>query len=92
MNLELEFPLLNALGLRGVMFFDAGNAFDRDEPYTARLDLFSEPDENALRTAVGFGFRWRSPIGPLRFEWGYPLVPRPGERRSVFEFSIANSF
>ncbi len=91
-NLELEFPLLNALGLRGVMFFDAGNAFDRDEPYTARLDLFSEPDENALRTAVGFGFRWRSPIGPLRFEWGYPLVPRPGERRSVFEFSIANSF
>lgn len=91
-NVELEFPLLNALGLRGVFFFDAGNAFDRDEPYTARLDLFADPDENALRTAVGFGFRWRSPIGPLRFEWGYPLVPRPGERRTVFEFSIANSF
>lgn len=92
MNVELEFPLVQMLGLRGVVFFDAGNAFDATEPFTLAMDLWDGPDGNVLRTAVGWGFRWRSPIGPLRFEWGYPLVRDQGERRAVFEFSIQNSF
>lgn len=96
LNLELEYPLVTALGLRGVFFLDAGNAFDRDQPYTLRLDVFDGPDGNVLRTSAGFGIRWRSPIGPLRFEWGYPLArDRTGddaEDRRVFEFSISNAF
>jgi len=92
LNIELEYPILAPLGITGVFFFDAGNAFDRDVPYTLRLDLFGGDVESSLRTAVGFGFRWRSPIGPLRFEWGYPLMRQEGERRSVFEFSIQNAF
>jgi outer membrane protein insertion porin family len=91
-NVELEFPLVQVLGLRGVVFFDAGNAFEADEPYTLNLDLWKGTEGNVLRTALGWGFRWRSPIGPLRFEWGYPLVRAPGERRVVFEFSIQNAF
>jgi outer membrane protein insertion porin family len=91
-NAELEFPLVNAVGIRGVVFADAGNSLARDSPFTLRFDAFNPSAENVLRTAVGFGFRWRSPIGPLRFEWGYPLAPRANERRSVFEFSIQNSF
>ena len=31
------------------------------------------PTFTNLRYSVGFGFRWFSPIGPLRFEWGIPL-------------------
>jgi len=96
LNLELEYPLVTALGLRGVFFIDAGNAFDRDQPYTLRLDVLDGPDGNVLRTSAGFGIRWRSPIGPLRFEWGYPLArDRTGddaEDRRVFEFSISNAF
>jgi len=92
-NFEIEFPILTALGLRGVLFADAGNAFAEDEPLTLDLDVFhpNRPDYNGvLRTAVGFGFRWFSPIGPLRFEWGFPLAPLPYEENYVFEFSIGN--
>ncbi|MCK5796251.1 MAG: BamA/TamA family outer membrane protein, partial [Deltaproteobacteria bacterium] len=40
----------------------------------------------------GFGIRWFSPIGPLRFEWGLPFSPNPGEDPIVFEFTIGNFF
>lgn len=75
---EVEFPIFMPVGIRGVVFFDAGNAFDDDEQVNP-LDL---------RTAVGFGIRWWSPIGPLRFEWGFPLRPKEGEPPMVFEFNI----
>ncbi len=81
-NAELEIPIFAEVGIRGVVFFDAGNAWDIDE------DL--NPLE--MRAAVGFGFRWQSPVGPLRFEWGIPLDPKEGEDPIVFEFTIGNSF
>jgi outer membrane protein insertion porin family len=45
-----------------------------------------------LRTSWGFGVRWFSPLGPLRFEWGFPFAPLPFEETSVFEFTIGNFF
>lgn len=92
-NVELEFPIFEKVGIKGVLFFDAGNAFDDDETFTLRSDLMGvRRDRAMLRTAWGFGFRWFSPIGPLRFEWGLPLVRQPGEERIVFEFTIGNFF
>jgi outer membrane protein insertion porin family len=75
---ELIFPLIEQLGLRGVVFFDAGNAYAADEG----LDL------TETRESVGWGIRWLSPIGPLRIELGYPLDRRDNERSSVFQFSF----
>jgi outer membrane protein insertion porin family len=55
-------------------------------------------DFKSLRRSVGFGFRWQSPIGPLRFEWGFPLDRQPatalraGDDPVVFEFNVGNSF
>jgi outer membrane protein insertion porin family len=46
----------------------------------------------AYRESWGFGFRWFSPIGPLRFEWGIPFKTLPGEQPIVFEFTIGNFF
>lgn len=94
-NLELEFPIFPAVGIKGVVFADMGNAFDDDVPFEFTPDIFADPTMNfadSLRTAVGFGFRWFSPIGPLRFEWGLPLRRLPGEDPLVFEFSIGNAF
>lgn len=89
-NVELEFPIFEKVGIRGVLFYDAGNAFAKDARFfqdraypTLPLGLFH---------SVGFGFRWFSPIGPLRFEWGIPLVKRPGDQPIQFEFNIGNSF
>lgn len=81
-NAEIEFPILQQVGIRGVVFVDAGNAFDDDE----NIDIL------ALRSSWGFGIRWWSPMGPLRFEWGFPIDRRPGEDRYVFEFTIGNAF
>ena len=92
---EIEFPILTAINLKGVLFFDAGNAFDDDQPLTLALDVFSDADDlydDTLRTAVGLGFRWFSPIGPLRFEWGIPLARLRDEQPLVFEFSIGPAF
>lgn len=80
-NLEYLFPIAKELGLKGVLFYDTGNAWREDEEY------FSD-----MRNAVGAGIRWLSPLGPLRFEWGYNLSPRDGEKNSVFEFSIGKAF
>jgi outer membrane protein insertion porin family len=92
---EIEFPILTAIGIKGVVFADAGNAFDNDQPLALNLDLFAD-DENdyndVLRTAVGWGFRWFSPIGPLRFEWGVPLARLRDEEPLVFEFSLGSPF
>jgi len=60
------------------VFFDAGNAFDDGQA----------PNPLKLRLASGFGIRWWSPIGPLRFEWGFPLDRQEGEAPYVFEFNI----
>ncbi len=92
---EVEFPIFTAINLRGVFFADAGNAFGEGQPYTLGLDMFTDDRNNysdALRTAVGFGFRWFSPIGLLRFEWGIPLSRLRSEDPLVFDFSIGNAF
>ncbi len=53
---------------------------------------FPESLTDGIRRSVGFGFRWFSPIGPLRFEWGIPLDAQVGEQPLVFEFTIGNFF
>ncbi len=89
-NLELEFPLIAGAGVRGVVFYDAGNAYAPNERF-----FQDRQDPNVILGmfhSVGFGFRWFSPIGPLRFEWGIPLTKRPRDEPINFEFNIGNSF
>jgi len=91
LNTELEVPLLEAVGIRGVLFYDIGNTWPQDEPLFG--DSGVERDlPLGLFHSTGFGFRWFSPIGPLRFEWGIPLTPRPEDEGILFEFTIGNSF
>lgn len=80
-NLEYLFPIVKNLGLKGVLFYDTGNAWADNENYFSNM-----------RNSVGAGIRWMSPLGPLRFEWGYNLSPRDDEKQSVFEFSIGSAF
>lgn len=77
---ELQFPLVKEAGIMGAGFFDIGAAEDS----IADRDFFAD---------VGFGIRWYSPIGVLRFEWGFPLNRNPiYQDATVFEFSIGPSF
>jgi len=82
-NLEYLFPLVPEIGFKGVLFFDVGNAWEQGEwPWDGRQ----------LRYAYGAGVRWYSPMGPLRFEWGWNLNPGPGEAKRVMEFTIGTAF
>jgi outer membrane protein insertion porin family len=81
LNVEYRFPLIKKLGVMGTVFFDAGNV------YGSNQGLFS-----SMRTAVGTGFRWFSPMGPLRVEWGYNLNPKPWEKHSAWEFTVGSQF
>jgi outer membrane protein insertion porin family len=91
-NSELEFALFEKIGIRGVFFFDMGNAFAPGK-YTDPAVSWS------LYKSAGFGLRWFSPIGPLRFEWGFPLNRRRDpvtgtyiDQPLDFQFTIGNFF
>jgi len=81
-NIEFRFPLVEEQGVMGVLFFDAGNVFTKDEDY-----MFS-----GIRMGAGAGIRWYSPVGPLRLEWGKNLDPKSGEPSSNWEFTIGTPF
>ena len=110
-NSEIEFPLFKKVGISGVVFYDMGNAYNLEDRYCSGLARasasispkfdpcfrFPESVVQGIRKSVGFGFRWFSPIGPLRFEWGIPLDrqdngPNGREQPLVFEFTIGNFF
>lgn len=101
-NLELEFSILEDVGIRGVIFTDAGNAWNLEGVYcqAGARPLYDElnpcfdfpRDLLNVRTSWGFGLRWFSPLGPLRFEYGFPFSPLPFEETRRFEFTIGNFF
>jgi outer membrane protein insertion porin family len=100
-NAEVEFPIFDKVGIRGVVFTDVGNAFNLEDQYCKIRPTGVDPSKDpclgptnisAYRASWGFGFRWFSPIGPLRFEWGIPFRTLPGEQPIVFEFTIGNFF
>ena len=75
-NFEYIFPLIKNAGMKGLVFFDTGNAWD------------SGWHIDDMRKTVGLGIRWYSPIGPLRLEWGYVLDQKENESSNRFEFTI----
>ena len=103
-NIELEFPLIEAVGIKGVLFTDGGNTWNifafKDQFGNCQAPIAPDSDRSSapcgingfLRYSVGFGVRWFSPLGPLRFEWGIPIKRRPQDSAVRFEFTIGQSF
>ncbi|TMA24435.1 MAG: outer membrane protein assembly factor BamA [Deltaproteobacteria bacterium] len=90
-NWEIEFPIIESAGVKGVLFYDAGNTFSESE------NLFQSAQRGGnlplgLFHSTGFGIRWFSPLGPLRFEVGFPLTRRAIDDPYLFEFTIGNFF
>ncbi|MCX5852485.1 MAG: outer membrane protein assembly factor BamA [Deltaproteobacteria bacterium] len=75
-NAELIIPIIKDAGLKGVLFFDTGNAWESGY----------HPDD--MRKTAGAGIRWYSPMGPLRLEYGYVLDRKIDEPESRWEFTI----
>ncbi len=80
-NFEYIFPIVKSAGIRGVVFFDAGNAYRQSEGYVSDI-----------RKSIGAGIRWQSPFGPLRVEWGLNLSPKKDEDSSQIHFTMGTMF
>ncbi len=84
LNGEVRTPHVKGVGL--VAFVDSGNVFRR----ASDLNL------GELRTTAGLGVRYRSPLGPLRFDVGFKLdqrnFSRGSERRVVYHLSLGQAF
>ncbi len=85
LNAELRVSLWRDVGVVG--FLDAGNVFARASDF----------DLGALRVSPGLGLRYRSPIGPIRFDVGFKLAPRKlstgnFEGRTTFHVSVGHAF
>jgi outer membrane protein insertion porin family len=82
LNNELIFPIVPGIGLKGVVFIDAGNAYSAEDVWSW--------DET--RAAAGGGARWLSPLGPLRIELGIPIRKKSSDHKSLVLFSFGGPF
>jgi outer membrane protein assembly complex protein YaeT len=72
-NVEMRFIFNRVFG--GALFFDGGNVWSRPRDFHWS-DFFpgrAALDGNDVRYGVGGGIRFRTPVGPVRFDLGYRL-------------------
>jgi outer membrane translocation and assembly module TamA len=79
-NGELRLPLRGGLGVVG--FVDTGNVFKR----VVDIDL------GELRTALGFGVRYKSPVGPIRVDLGFKTHRRENEGLTAWFVTFGQAF
>lgn len=89
-NTEMRFPipiefgkLLSKDSLGGVVFYDGGNVYSNIR--------FSQFTSN-FSHSVGFGFRYHTPIGPIRVDIGRNLNPLPGLKATQYFLTLGQAF
>ncbi len=75
-GIELRFPLIGD-SIGGVLFHDAGNVYSSLGKISFRFDQRNMTDFDYMVQAVGFGIRYRTPVGPIRVDFAFaPNSPR----------------
>jgi outer membrane protein insertion porin family len=78
---EYSYPIVERV--RGAFFFDIGNVYQNAYDFT-----FSD-----LKSDAGIGVRLNLPIGPLRLDYGYPIMSDKFTGRSgKIQFSVGYQF
>ncbi|EMS7837059.1 outer membrane protein assembly factor BamA [Campylobacter coli] len=78
-SVELSFPLIDRIKLRGSVFFDYG--------MIGRKNL-----DEIQRMSTGLGIEWITPIGPLQLVFAKPLNDKKGDDTNTFEFNLGTRF
>ena len=73
-NVELRFPLIGS-NIGGVIFHDMGNIFSSLSDISLRFNQRNLQDFNYTVQDVGFGIRYKTPVGPIRLDLAYGLNP-----------------
>ena len=87
MNLSSTLPqvLPNSQNIDVLMFMDVANIWGVD--YDSSLD-----DTNKLRSSVGLGIDWFTPIGPLSISLAHPISKVDTDRTETFKFNLGTTF
>lgn len=98
-SIDLLFPVPGLSEQRNVqwgMFLDAGNVYDTsgypDGVLSPDKPNPSHPTLNNLKYSTGLELRWRSPIGPMAFDLGWPLNAKDTDDVQVFQFRLGYNF
>ncbi len=81
-NSEFRIPLPIKKGLGIVPFYDGGNVF----PSVGFRDFSS------YSNTLGIGFRYRTPVGPIRIDIGHNLSPLPGIKATQIFITLGQAF
>ncbi|HUQ91687.1 MAG TPA: POTRA domain-containing protein [Bryobacteraceae bacterium] len=73
-NVEWRFPLIGA-NIQGVLFHDMGNVFSTLGNISFRFRQNGVENFDYTVQAVGFGVRYRTPVGPVRVDLAYSINP-----------------
>ena len=68
-----------------VMFFDAANVWGVD--YDSSI-----ADNGKIRSSIGLGIDWLTPIGPLNFTFAQPLTKESTDKTESFRFNLGTTF
>ncbi len=79
-NAEWRIPVTG--GFEVALFVDVGNTWA--DPKNVNL--------GEIRTGVGVGLHYLTPVGPLRLEYGLKLDRKPGEDAGAFAFAVGYPF
>ncbi len=85
-NAELTFPIVQ--NLKGAFFVDAGNVWSMPDskPKQGRVT-------SGVKVGIGLGVRIKTPIGPVKLDFGFPVNPDNFQEDSGrFHFSMSRGF
>ena len=96
-SLEAQTPLYfmpKEIGIKLAAFADAGSLWNYQGPtsWAATGETLQVADGMAVRSSVGMGFIWDSPLGPLRFDFAYALTKQSYDQTQFFRFSGGAKF
>ncbi len=73
-NIELRFPFIGQ-NIQGVFFHDMGNVYQSLGDISFRFHQKNPQDFDYMVHDVGFGIRYRTPVGPIRADFAYSINP-----------------
>jgi outer membrane protein insertion porin family len=96
-SVEAQTPLYflpKEIGIKVAAFADAGSLWNYQGPtsWAVTGETLQVADNMAVRSSVGMGFIWDSPLGPLRFDFAYALTKESYDRTQFFRFSGGTKF